>query len=66
MCIRDSAFAANAPLPQSSVIMPVEWNGDPNWRDTYMSLDDPAKPAKTVVANSASHAANERDIGGSY
>ena len=35
------AFAASTPLPQSSVVLPVDWNGDPNWRDTYMSLDDP-------------------------
>ncbi len=34
-------FAEAAPLPQSSVVIPVEWNGPSNWRETYMSLDDP-------------------------
>lgn len=35
-------FAEAAPLPQSSVVLPVEWNGPSDWRETYMSLNDPA------------------------
>lgn len=31
-------FAASATLPRSSVVLPVEWNGAPDWRDTYMAL----------------------------
>lgn len=31
-------FAASATLPRSSVVVPVEWNGDPDWRETYMSI----------------------------
>lgn len=33
-------FAEAAPLPQSSVVLPVEWSGADDWRETYMSLDD--------------------------
>lgn len=40
--LRDGlAFAEAAPLPQSSVVLPVQWNGPTDWRETYMSLDDP-------------------------
>jgi D-proline reductase (dithiol) PrdB len=35
-------FAALARHPRSSVVIPVEWTGSPDWRSTYMSVDDPA------------------------
>ncbi len=35
-------FAEAAVLPQSSVIIPVEWSGAQDWRESYMSLADPA------------------------
>ena len=34
-------FAEHTTLPQSSVVLPVRWDGPADWRDTYMSLDDP-------------------------
>lgn len=34
-------FAESAVAPQSSLVIPVEWNGAADWRETYMSLDDP-------------------------
>lgn len=34
-------FAAAATLPRASVVLPAEWNGAADWRDTYMSLHDP-------------------------
>ena len=34
------SFAASATLPRSSVVLPVEWNGAPDWRETYMSLSN--------------------------
>jgi len=34
-------FAETAPLAQSSVVLPVEWTGADDWRETYMALDDP-------------------------
>ncbi len=33
-------FAQAATLPRSSVLLPVEWHGPADWRDTYMALDD--------------------------
>jgi hypothetical protein len=39
--LRDALrFAEAATLPRSSVVLPVEWNGPQNWRETYMSIDD--------------------------
>ncbi len=35
-------FAESAVVPQSSVVIPVEWNGAQDWRATYMSIADPA------------------------
>jgi len=34
-------FAEAALLPRSSVVLTVDWRGDPNWRQTYMDIDDP-------------------------
>jgi len=47
------AFAEAAPLPQSSVVLPVDWTGSPDWRETYMSLDDPAALAAAGDARRA-------------
>jgi D-proline reductase (dithiol) PrdB len=39
--LRDSlTFAESASHARSSVILPVEWSGAANWRETYMSIDD--------------------------
>jgi D-proline reductase (dithiol) PrdB len=40
--LRDALrFAEAATLPRSSVVLTVDWSGTPNWRETYMALDDP-------------------------
>jgi D-proline reductase (dithiol) PrdB len=34
-------FAEAAVLPRTSVVLKVDWSGAPNWRETYMALDNP-------------------------
>ena len=57
-------FAEAAPLPRSSVVLPVEWNGPADWRETYMSLDDPEALRTAGDSRRASQAAksNTRKI----
>ena len=52
-------FAEAAPLPQSSVVLPVEWNGAEDWRDTYMSIDDPEALREAGETRRASQAAKK-------
>lgn len=52
-------FAEAAPLPRSSVVLPVEWNGPADWRETYMSLDDPEALRKAGDSRRASQAAKK-------
>ena len=49
-------FAESAVLPQSSVVIPVEWHGPQDWRETYMSLDDPEALAAAGAARRAKQA----------
>ena len=52
--LRDAlVFAEAAPLPRSSVVLPVEWNGADDWRDSYMSLADPEALRKAGEARRA-------------
>lgn len=53
-------FAATAPLPRSSVVLPVEWSGPQDWRDSYMSLADPAALAAAGEARRARQAADKQ------
>ena len=58
--LRDALiFAEAAPLPRSSVVLPVEWNGAEDWRETYMSLDDAAALREAGEARRASQAARK-------
>ncbi len=51
-------FAVGTPLPRSSVALPVEWSGAPDWRESYMSLTDRAGLAAAGEARRARQAAN--------
>jgi len=57
-------FAQAASLPRSSVVLPVVWNGPDDWRETYMSLDDPealaAAGAKRRERQAAKRSRDER------
>ncbi len=53
-------FAEAAPLPQSSVVLPVDWSGAPDWRETYMSLDDPEALRAAGDARRASQEARKQ------
>lgn len=52
-------FAEGTTLSQSSVVLPVEWNGPADWRETYMSLDDRSSLAAAGEARRAKQAANK-------
>ena len=53
-------FAETAPLPQSSVVLPVEWTGPSDWRDTYMSLANPEALRAAGGSRRAAQAATRR------
>ncbi len=52
-------FAHATVLPQSSVVLPVEWTGAEDWRESYMSLADPEALAAAGEARRAEQAARK-------
>ena len=48
-------------LPRTSVVVDVDWPGDPDWRDTYMSLDDPDELRRMGDERRARQAAQKAD-----
>jgi D-proline reductase (dithiol) PrdB len=49
-------FGAAAILPRTSVVLAVDWRGAPNWRETYMALDDPESLRRAGEERRASQA----------
>ena len=53
------AFAASAAHARSSEVIAVEWNGHPDWRDSYMSLENVDSLRQAGEARRAAQAAKK-------
>lgn len=49
----------HAQHPRSSVVVPAQWDGAPDWRSTYMSVDDPEALREAGDARRALQAAQK-------
>ncbi len=54
----------HAQHPRSSVVVPIQWDGPPDWRSTYMSVDDPEALRKAGDERRAQQAAKKAARGG--